>query len=255
MDSMENLRLMIVDDDESALQSLKNTIQYNFNNLNIIAEANNVKDAINCVNIFKPDLLILDIILPDGYGFDILQSVTYKDFEVIITSSHPNFAVQAYEFSALHFIQKPVNLSSFQKAISRYKSFNTFEKLENKIKVAKELLNKTPENIMLPIDDTLSIYKLDEIMFFESKGNYLEVHFFDGKTKLLNRTLQKIDFVLKETQFVRTHNSFIINLNFLKSFQRGKTPYIILKNKKLIPLSESKKDDFISKLEQFAKIV
>ncbi len=226
MDKEKTVKLMLVDDDESALNSLKNTITYSFPKFEIVAEASNVRDALALLENAKPELLILDIVLPDGYGFDILQLTTYTDFEVIITSSHPNYALQAFNYSALHFLEKPISIHKLSEAINRYDTYNTFDQLDNKIKIAKELLTEPPKNIMLPIENGYLMHNLEEIQSFDSENNYVKVCFNSGKSTVICRQLSHIEEILHQSHFCRIHNSFIVILSLIILYTIRKFLYI-----------------------------
>jgi len=249
------INTIIVEDDEQSLQSLKTAIKYNFNEINLLDVARNVSEGLEKINTLNPDLLILDIMLPDGYGFDILQHSTYNNYEVIITSSQPNYALQAYNFSALHFIEKPIKAEQFRIALDRYNRFRTFEQINDKIGIAKELLTEAPSKIMLPNDRGMFMYRLDDIIYFEADSNYVTVNFSNKSTELVTRTLHSIEDVLKDTQFYRIHNSYIINMKFIKAILKGRNIVIQLENGIELPISASKKDGLMMSMTKFVKFV
>lgn len=249
------IKTLIVEDDEQSLQSLKTAIKYNFNEINLLGEARNVEEGLSKINSLNPDLLILDIMLPDGYGFDILQHSTYRDYEVIITSSQPNYAIQAFNFSALHFIEKPIKVDQFRIALERYNRFRTFERIDDKVNIAKELLTDPPSKIMLPNDKGMFMYLLDDIIYIEGNSNYSDVHFKDKTIECVTRTLHSIEDVLLGTQFFRIHNSYLINMKFIKAILKGRTPAIQLDNGIELPMSPSKKEGLIKNMAKFVKFV
>jgi len=249
------INTIIVEDDEQSLQSLKTAIKYNFNEINLLDVARNVSEGLEKINTLNPDLLILDIMLPDGYGFDILQHSTYNNYEVIITSSQPNYALQAYNFSALHFIEKPIKAEQFRIALDRYNRFRTFEQINDKIGIAKELLTEAPSKIMLPNDRGMFMYRLDDIIYFEADSNYVTVNFSNKSTELVTRTLHSIEDVLKDTQFYRIHNSYIINMKFIKAILKGRNIVIQLENDEVLPLSPTRKSELLERMSRFTRII
>ena len=184
-----------------------------------------------------------------------MQNSTYKDYEVIITSSHPNYALQAYNFSALHFLEKPISINNLKVALERFKKFKTFENINEKIQVAKELLNNRPTKIMLPDMMGMKMYNLDEIIYFQANSNYTKLFFSNNKPTDVSRTLGKIDEILADTQFCRVHNSYIVNINYIKAISKGKLTNIELTNGDTIPISKERKEMMMDKLKFFAKVV
>lgn len=249
------IRTLIVEDDEQSLQSLKTAIKYNFDEINLLGEARNVEDGLRKINSLNPELIILDIMLPDGYGFDILQHSTYRNYEVIITSSQPNYALQAFNFSALHFIEKPIKVDQFRIALERFNRFRTFERIDEKLTIAKELLTDAPSKIMLPNEKGMFMYLLDDIIYIEGNSNYSNVHFKDQTVECVTRTLHSIEDVLLGTQFFRIHNSYLINMKFIKAILRGRNTTIQLDNGIELPISPTKKELLIDKMASFVKFV
>lgn len=249
------IRTIVVEDDEQSLQSLRTAFKYNFQQINLVSEARTVKEGLDKLIQFKPDLLLLDIMLPDGYGFDILQNTPVRDFEVIITSSQPKYALQAYNFSALHFIEKPLKIEQLSLAIDRFNKFKSFENINDKIQIAKDLLDNPPSKIMLPNIKGFSMYNLDDILYFKSNSNYTEIFFANNKTDTISRTLGDIEISLQDTQFCRIHNSFIININHLKELFKGRNTTIQLDNGTELPISTSKKDGLLQRMSKYVRFV
>lgn len=249
------IRTLIIEDDEQSLQSLKTAIKYNFDNIRLLGEARTVEEGLDKVNSLKPDLLFLDIMLPDGFGFDVLQHTSNQDYEVIITSSQPNYAIQAYNFSALHFIEKPIKSNQLRIALDRFSRFRSFDRINDKILIAKELLTESPTKIMLPNEKGMFMYHLDDIIYIEAYSNYSKVHFRNNNIELVTRTLHSIEETLNDTQFYRVHNSYMINMKFIKAILKGKNQLIQLDNNIELPISPSKKDILLERMAKFVKFV
>ena len=125
--------------------------------------------------------------------------------------------------------------------------------MESKITIAKQILNDKYENIMLPMDNGLVKFNLDEIIYFEADSNYSMVHFTNRTKSLISRSLQIIESALLNTQFCRVQSKYLINLRHIKSYHKGKNPYIVLKNDVMIPISLNKREEFLGKLDLIAK--
>jgi two-component system LytT family response regulator len=192
--------------------------------------------------------------LPDGSGFDILEKTLFTGFEVIFQTSFNEYAVQAFEFSALHYLLKPINFDKLKRALDRYKTYKTYDNLDNKLRILKESIStEKPNNILLQSGEGLTMYNINEIVRCMADANYTKIFFNNGENILISKNLQNFDTMLSGSNFVRVHNSHLVNLKYVKKFIRGKHAYIVLADGNEIPISEQKKDEFKEQLSHFAK--
>lgn len=244
--------VVIVDDEENSLSSLQILIQTKFSNLTILGSATNVEDAIKLINDVKPELLLLDISLPDGSGFDIIEKTSFKGYEVVFTTSYNNYAIQAFEFSALHYLLKPINQQKLASALERYKNFKTFDGIDYKLSIMRDSLNDKLDNILLSTNNGISMFSISEIVRCEASTQYTNVYFNNGSVLLVSKNLKNFDDLLINHSFVRPHNSHLINMKYFKKYVKTKPSYIVMKDRSEIPVSENLRDQFISSLEKFA---
>ncbi len=249
----DNINAIIIDDEENFSNSLEVMIRKNFPKINIIAYVNNVKDAVKLIKKTTPSLLFLDINLPDGTGFDIIDQTNSNTYDVIFTTSYSEYAVRAFEFAALHFLLKPISLLSLKEAIDRYSKAHDKDYLDVKLRVLKESMVEKPEKILLPSSDGINIYNIFDIVRCEADDNYAKVFFNNGKVQLISKPLLSLKKILNELGFVRIHSKHLINLRYLKKFLNTKKPSIILSNGTELPLTITYKLDFVEKLNKFAK--
>lgn len=249
-----DIKVVIVEDEPNEQSALVSLLSKHFPNLTIAGSASTVKDSIILINKTKPDLVFLDMSLPDGNGFEILEQTSYTGYEIIILSSYSDYAVKAFEFSALHYLLKPITLEKLRQGIDKYKDNKTFVNLDDKLRILKESISSDrPNSILLPTGDGLTMYNISEIVHCMADASYTKVFFNNGETIIVSKNLQNFDSILSGSNFVRVHNSHLINLKYVKKYVRGKQAYVILTDGNEIPVAEHRKDNFKEHLNLFAK--
>lgn len=248
---MEKINVVIVDDE--GINTLSNLIEKFIDEIRIIGSAETVKEGIDCINEKQPDLVFLDIKLPDGTGLDILEKCSYHDFEVVFTTAYEEFALQAIERSALHYLLKPISISKLREAIERYKGQNRKSQLKQQIETLRGDLEHSPKKIILNSADELVIVNLDDIVYVKSNGNYAEFHLNNKQMIMVSKTISHYESILPDQSFFRVHKQYILNLKHIVSFQKGRGGIAILSNGDSIEVSTRRKLEFIEHLEQFIR--
>jgi len=253
---MKKIRTLIVEDDNNAADLLKFLLYQNFEYIDIISICNTLTDAVQIIDSEKPDLVFLDIELPDGNGFELINLVKYKQFEVIFVTAFNQYAVKAFEFAALHYLLKPVTKESLAQALERYRHKANFREMQKKIDVLKSNISNNFSKIMLPTGNGMEVFELEDILRCEADDNYTIVYLTSKKYIIITKNLSSMEVILSNNGFFRVHRKFLINLNYIKKFIKNKkNPSIILSDGFEVPLSEHRYDDFVEVLEQFVKIV
>jgi len=245
---MDNvIKTVLVDDDKSAIITLQTLLTGNFPNIEIAGTANNVSEATFLIDAVKPELVLLDINMPDGEGFDVIERVAFKDFRVIFVTAYDKYAVRAFEFSALHYLVKPVSLEMLEIAIERYKDVKA-DDIDNRLKVLRDSLKSKNEKIIIPSTDGLNIVKLGDIIRLEASDVYTLFYMTNGQRFVASKPLEDLPFS-------RVHSKHLINLMFVKRYVKGKGGSIILEDNTEVEVSVRKKADFLEKLKNFARFV
>lgn len=247
------IRTIVADDDAMHIQSLVGLLGEHFKQVEILATSTNVPDAANQINRLKPQLVFLDIEMSPYTGFDLLEMVDERDFEVIFTTSYNRYAIQAIKASALDFIEKPLDKESLGDALLRYKEKTGKLKMQNLLSNFK--LNNEDQKIALSDKNGLYFYELKNIVRCQSDNSYTEFHILGENQK--DGSLQKIvvsraindfeDFLVEKGFFYRIHNQHIVNINHIKKFAKDNGSYLVLdvNPRETIPVARSRKDDFV----------
>ncbi len=247
---MEKIRTILVDDEKNSIVILQKLIEKHIPEIEVISTAQTVEQAIEEINSHKPDLVFLDISMPDGDGFEVLERTDFKDFGVIFVTAYDQYAIKAFEYAALHYILKPVEPDKLVEAVERYKETSN-EELVKKISALSTNLKNQPSKLILPTSSGLHIIDLEEIIRCESSNNYTTFFLTTGKKIVVSKSIQTYENLLKDSHFCRIHNKHIVNLKFIKKYVRGRGGYVVLSNGEQIEVSEGRKKKFLEKLSQF----
>ena len=176
-----NIKSVIIDDEETFSSSLEILLKRNFNNISIIGKATSIKDGISLINKVEPDLVFLDINFPEGNGFQIIESTKNKNYEIIFTTSFSEHAVRAFEVSAIHYLLKPIDIIKLKEALNRYLTKTENEKFDEKLNILKNSLLDKPQKIMLPTSEGNSIFIIGDIVRCIAEGTYSNIYFNPNK--------------------------------------------------------------------------
>jgi len=216
----------------------------------IFPEGSSVASGIEAIHRIEPDILLLDIQMPDGSGFELLEQLETRDFEVIFVTAHQEYAIRAIKSSALDYILKPVELSELEQALE-----NAITSIKNKKDLSAQyeaLLNNIQSDkkkIILRTIESLYIFDINDIIRCQSDGNYTNFFINDGRKIITSKNLKEYEDVLQYPLFLRCHRSHIINLNYLDRFDKSNGGTIVMKDGSEIPLSRSSKDRFFEILD------
>jgi two-component system LytT family response regulator len=249
----KTINAIIIDDEESFVSSLSILVKMNFDNIEIVGVANNVKNAIQLIKQSEPDIVFLDINLPDGDGFDVLENTNRDSFKTVFTTSMTGYAIKAFEFAALHYILKPVKLEDLQSAVNRYEDINFNKNLDSRLQLLKNVKERgKPEKIFLPLGEGLTLVQIPNIMRCQADDNCVFVFLNNGEKLHVSRSLQTLNKLLIDLDFLRIHNKHLVNLNYIKQYKGGKSPYIVLSDDTELPISQTYKSDVTSILKSYA---
>ncbi len=247
------IKTIIIDDEAPARNNLKQIIKDNFNDILITGEADSVKTGIVLLNKTTPDLVFLDINLSDGNGFNILEMIENISFQIIFITAYDEYAIKAFQFNALDYILKPIEIHHLEKALKKVKEMLQHNYItQNELNFILDNYSKKDEDKKLAIHEAnkITFASLNDIMWCKADGNYTVFFFLDGSSKLTSKTLKMIELQLPESMFYRTHQSSIINLNYVKEYNKEDGGYIVLSDNTKVNIARRRKEDFLNKLKK-----
>jgi two-component system LytT family response regulator len=246
---MNKLTSIVVDDIPEALEMLSNDIEKHHPDIEIIGKATSVIEAAKLLQKKRPDILFLDIMLGDGTGFDILEIVPNLQSKIIFVTASDEYAVKAFKFAAIDYILKPY--SNEDLAISIKKAKDQIQPNKEQLSVLQESIrnpHRDLEKISLHTSEKIIVVQLSEIIRCKSDNNYTTFYLESGKKILVSKTLKYYADMLKEYQFLRVHQSHLINTSYIKEFMKSDGGYLVLKDKSNIPVSVRKRIEVIETL-------
>jgi two-component system LytT family response regulator len=243
------LTTIVVDDEPLVLKNILFLLEKYCPQVQVLATAESAAEAKKLIEQYKPDLLLLDIEMPRGNGFDLLQSLKDFSFSVVFITAYEQYAIQAIKFSALDYILKPINHDDLVNAVNK-----AAEKIKDRQSTAAiEMLlqnyqqpSPALQKIALPASDKVNFAKLADIMYIKSEGNYTQVFLKQGNHYFVTKAIGYFEDILPAATFQRIHNEYIINLNYLEKYVRGKGGFVILENGTRIDVSARRKTSFTS---------
>lgn len=239
------LRAIIVEDELRSRQTLTGMLKLFCKNVEVVGEAENVKEGIDLIRKEKPDIVFLDIQMPDGSGFKLLEEIGQINFDIIFTTAYDQYAIQAIKFSALDYLLKPIFQDDLIKAVK--KAEVNKEKIDRNehVDVLLENLKKSanePSKIILSTAEKINVVKVDDILRCASDNYYTTFYFTNGQKLLVSKTLKENEELLKDHHFIRPHKSHLVNTKYIKGFLKQDGGYIIMTDGTNIPVSRRKKE-------------
>lgn len=242
------IRAIIIDDEKKSRETLSGLLERYCKDISVIAEADGYKSGMESIRWHKPDVVFLDIQMPDGSGFKILEDIEKIEFEIIFTTAYDQFAIKAIKYSALDYLLKPIVPDELTEAVNKLKSKKTKGKTSNKINVLLDNIKDSDDHvkrIILSTAEKIHIVEIDNIIRCESDNYYTRFYFTDGSKLLISKTLKEHEELLSDHNFIRPHKSHLINLKHIKSFNRSDGGSIIMNDGSKIPVSRRKKEKVI----------
>lgn len=243
-------KALIIDDEQRTRELIARIIE-SFNlNIETFPIGENVASGVEQIELLKPDIVFLDVQMPDGTGFDVLKQVQFKGFEVIFITAHEEFAIKAIKFSALDYLLKPIDPEELRAALDR-----AFQTSENKKETSQfdalqhNIQPHLKRKLVLKTQESMHVIELEDIIRCESDRNYTQFYLAGGKKILVSRTMKEYETILSGLNFLRIHQSHLINLNFVDRYDKGNGGAVIMKDGSEIPLSPNKRDLFFQILE------
>jgi two-component system LytT family response regulator len=239
------LNAIIVEDEETSREILKNYLKKYCLNVNVLGEASNVDEALILIRNNDLDLVFLDVEMPYGNAFDLLDKVGDINFETIFVTAYNHYAIDALNAHASYYLMKPVSIDELIKAVDYVTEIKTKEDaLQDQVLIPKT--NNVNDKITIPQQDGFEVINTSDILYCKADDNYTEIYLNTNKKKLVSKTLKYFEDALNNTNFARVHKSYLVNVNEIVKYVKGKGGSVVLSNGKQIMVSASKKSELLS---------
>ena len=243
------LKTVLIDDEINALEALEWKLNRYAGDEVVIIKCNSPLQGIDIINKEKPDIVFLDIEMPEMDGFSLLQELTYKDFKLIFTTAHDEFALKAIKVSAIDYLLKPVDKDELISALEKVKSSRKDSSLEDKLQSLFSNLNPTKsDKINISADGKIYLLEQDEVIMLKSDKSYTTVFLTEDRKILVSKTLKDVEKKFDFPQFFRVHNSYLINMNHIKEYIKNMGGELMMSNGMRASISRNKKAELLEKL-------
>ncbi|WP_297690941.1 LytTR family DNA-binding domain-containing protein [uncultured Eudoraea sp.] len=241
------LKAVIVEDESSSREILRNYLAKYCKNVDVLGEAASVRDGIELIAKTKPDLVFLDVEMPFGNAFDLLDQLPDRSFETVFVTAYNSYALEALNNHAAYYLMKPINIDELIKAVSYVAEIKEKENaMEDKI--LKSKMTKAEGKITLPQQDGFQVLNVSDILYCKADDNYTEIY-LENKKLLVSKTLKYFEEALADYPFARIHKSYLVNVNEVIKYRKGKGGSVIVSNGKELLVSASKKRQLLSYFE------
>ena len=241
---MRKIRSILVDDNKFIVTVLSDLLLENHAEIEILGVAHNGQEGISLINDLKPELIFLDIEMPDMNGFDMLNQLEFKDFQTIFTTAYSHYAIKAFRFNALDYLVKPIDPSELAQSITRYKA-NKFS-TNNRVHIEQALKNLQTPNVeeqafFLPTYEGEIKMALKSIVRIEGERNYSYLFLLNGQKILSSKTLGYFEEILSDKGFFRCHRSHLVNRIHVTNMTNASE--FVVKDETLVPISRRRKSE------------
>lgn len=243
-------KALIIDDENRTRDLIAKMINSFGLNIEAFPIGENVQSGIKAIEEMSPDIVFLDIQMPDGTGFDVLKAVKNKNFEVVFITAHEEFAIKAIKFSALDYLLKPIDPMELRLAVE--KSIKAVDEKHEDIQFDALQHNMQPNQkrrLVLKTQESVHVVELHEIIRCEADRNYTSFFLVGGKKILVSKTLKEYETLLSQHNFLRIQQSHLINLDYVDRYDKGNGGSVVMKDKSEVPLSPAKRDIFFKIIE------
>lgn len=241
------MKILIIDDEKMARENCRMVLsRIEISSLEV-RESDSVASALKEIDTFQPDLLLLDIQLHDKSGFDILQQIAPRYIPTIFITAYNEFALKAFQVSALDYILKPFDPSELSAAILKAHQRIQNERIMDQLEIFRQQIKSTkPKRIVLNTADMLHIVDVDDITYCLANGAYTNFFFIDRKQILVSKTLAHFENIIGSNHFIRTHQSYLVNMRHVTQFDKRNGGFLLLPNGVEIPVSTRKKEEVLA---------
>lgn len=247
------LKAIIIDDEQGSRETLEHLIKDFCKDVEIVAMADGVESGISCIKQFQPDVVFLDIEMNSATGFDLLRKFDDIFFDVIFTTAYSNYAIKAFKFSAVDFLLKPIDIDDLRNAVDKVRNRKQKENHNSRFELMMHNIKQAdPEKQRLAIStmEGLVFINAVDIIRLEADGAYTGIFQKNGQKMITSKDLKLFEEILDKNQFVRVHNSHIINLSEVQKYVKGEGGYVVLSDGSHVDISKRRKEHFLSKINK-----
>lgn len=249
------MKLLIIDNEPNQRTAINALLKVFCPEITVIEEADGVQTGLQKIKSFHPDIVLLDVEMDDGSGFDLMKQVSQPSFQLIFVTAHNKYAIEAFQFSAIDYLLKPVDPDALQKSIQRAVHNIQSRDLSRQIEFLLHHLNgKHDHDKRIVLKDIENIYfvRISDILYCMAEGTYTKFYLQNSKHVMVSKNLKEYENILEPLGFIRTHHSYLVNPSKIVRFDKSDGGSLVLEDNHTVPLSQRKKDAILKLLESKA---
>ncbi len=245
------MNAIIIDDEPNAVGLLELRLAQYCPQINVVAACTNSVKGVEAIKQHQPDLLFLDIEMPQMNGFQVLEAIGNISFSLIFVTAYDKFAVKAFKYSALDYILKPIETEELIEAVSKVEKRQRthLEQVNHLKQQLSDHSQSLPNQIALPYQNGVKFVNIENILYAESDNNYTKFYLNDGKIYMVMRSLKEMQELLEDRGFLRTHRQYLVNIDQISKFVKGDLSYVVLSNSFQVPVSRNHREELIERFE------
>ncbi len=248
------LKAVIIDDETKGRSILRRLLEEYCKNVVVLGEAEDVLSGVKVINMYSPDIVFLDIEMPNYSGFKLIDFFGSYNFEVVFTTAYAKYAMQAFKVSAAGYLLKPIDIDELLKIIARVERTKAFVINKNQAKTGQKTILSSDENrVVLPAADELIYLYLDQIYYLESDGRFTNIVLKDTSKVKTTKSLKECQQLFSNLAFIRIHRSYMINLAYIKRFNRGRDSFVLMDNGNRVDVGKNYKEELTEVISFFLK--
>jgi len=254
---MNRIKSILIDDEPRGLSSLQKLLEMHCPEVNVLQLCRRTNEAISAIEKWQPELIFLDIEMPGKNGFELLEELPAIDFEIIFVTAHDDYTTRALHLSAVDYLLKPVEENLLIEAVKRagkriggkkdHQPVETFMHNMQQSGVAQKM------KLCIPFSKGFQVVDIHKIMYIEGNGNYSNIHFADRPMICASKTILEYETALEDSNFVRLHKSYVVNLDHITEYIKGEGGSVMLSNGKEIEVSRRKKELLMRRMKEYFK--
>ncbi|ASZ13128.1 LytTR family DNA-binding domain-containing protein [Chitinophaga pendula] len=242
------IQCIIVDDEPKNISTLSKMLQLYCPDVIIAGSATNIETALALIQQLSPQLLFLDIQMPKGNAFDLLDQIMPVTFEIVFVTAFDNYAIKAFKYNALDYLLKPVDIEELKAAVHKVRTRVGMQHINTRLdNLLKQVRDNDNAKIALRTQQGMFFHTISDIVLCTAEGAYTRFEFLNGKSLLVTGTLKKYEETLPSRDFCRIHDACLVNLNHIVQYHVGKSGYVEMVNGRTAEVSQRRKTEFLNR--------
>ncbi|MEJ7647069.1 MAG: LytTR family DNA-binding domain-containing protein [Chryseolinea sp.] len=238
---------MLIDDEPDCIRLLAMQLKEHCPQVNVVGQFTSSVEGLNAIRKIKPDVVFLDVEMPEMNGFALLEELDDIPFSLIFITAYNEFAIKAFRYSALDYLLKPLDSHELQEAVKKAEKRQRIDLGQIEMLQSQMQRGKHPQKIAVPSQSGVAFIELKDLVYCEADSNYTKLFLTTGKNHLLSKTLREVQQVLEERNFLRVHRQFLVNLDHIKMYHKGEAAYLEMDGGPNIPVAKNQKERLVQK--------